>query len=353
MAMESPTPGTGMPPASPAPSLGSMLARFGRNEQLVFGGGAAVVIAVLLGALTQEWTFDLMYWLMVLGGIAGIALVYVGADRTFGGYSAKTLLRVTAAIVVGYGLVDFGDLLSSLGDWTAIDLVLTFIEVIGAAAFAYGAWAVSGGRLTDDVMAAARVMSLGLADGLVYVGAAGVVVGWFLLHAIADVFYFDVDSQVVVLAGVLILVVRWLARNPDRGRVPAPPAWSIGGLAAVAVVVGLLWFAKEIGDALEFGDITTYVPMVIFFAALVALAVGAVLGLGGLQAATAGGMGGGTTTGGGMGGGTTTGGGMGGGTTTGGGMGGGTTTGGGGSPSGDASGGSSSGGMAEGGPSGG
>ncbi len=278
-AAPTPTPPTPTPPGPPAPSPAAMLARFDRNEQLIFAGAAAAAIAVVIGAVSQKWTFDLMYWLMALGGLAAIALVYLGTDRTYAGYSGRTLLRIDAAIVGAYGLVDFGDLLSSLGDWGAADIILTIIEVAGAAALAYGAWAASGSSVTTDIMAAGRVMALEMADRFVYVGAVGILVGWFLLGAIANFYYVGVDSQLVVLAAVLVLTVRWLERNRSEGKLPAPAPWAVAGLSAIAVVLALLWIIRVMQDTLDFGDITTYIPLAIYLLALASLAVGAVLGV--------------------------------------------------------------------------
>jgi len=265
-----------------------MMARLGRNEQLVIVGGAAVAVSLLLGVIIYEWTFDLMYWLMVLGGLAAVALVFGGGDRMYGGYRASTLIRIIGAVIGAYGLVDFGDLLSSFGQWEPAEYVLTIVEVVGAGVLAYGAWAVSGGSLSGDAMAAGGAMRTGMADRFVYLGAVGVVVGWFLLMAIADVFNITVDAQIAILAAVLVLTVRWLARNPGAGALPVPVPWTIAVLGAVAVLLGLWWFARVIGDVLDFGDLTTYIPMLIYLLALASLAVGAFLGLGDLQARTGG-----------------------------------------------------------------
>lgn len=285
MTLDNPTPDTGAPlapPPAPAPasSPASMLARFGRNEQLIFGGAAAVIIALLLGVLVQRWDFDLMYVLMVLGGLAAIAVAYTGVGRPVGGYPGGTLLRISAAIVGAYGLVDFGDLLSSLGDWEALDIVLAIVEVAGAGVLAYAAWAATGASLSADARGAARVTALEMADRFVYLGAVGVVAAWFLLMAIADIFSLVALPQLVILAAVLVLVVRWLDRNPAAGSLPTPAPISIAVLGAVTVVLGVWWFLQVIGRTLDVGDLTTYVPLAIYVVALAALAVGALLTFG-------------------------------------------------------------------------
>jgi hypothetical protein len=285
MGLDGNTSDTGMPAApagsggAPAPAMPGPLARLGRNEQLVLAGAAAVVIADVIGVFTQDWGLDIAYALLMLGSIAAAVLVYLGADRMVAGLPGRTLIRIAGAIVGAYGLIDFGDLLSSLGDWEPLDLVLTVVEVVGAAVLAYGCWAVSGGRLLSDIGGAVRTAGSVLADRLVHFGAIGVVAGWFILMAVADVFRFTTDAQLVVLAGTLILLIEWLARNPGAGSNPVPAPWGVVSLAAVAVVLGLYWFVRVIGDTLEFGDLTTYIPMVIYLAALAALGLGAFLRL--------------------------------------------------------------------------
>ena len=281
MTSENPAPET--PAPSPAGGSAAMLARLGRNEQLVIAGAAAVIVADLIGGLTQEWSLQLAHWSLILGSLAAAGLVLSGAGRAIAGLPGRSIIRILAAIVGAYGLVDLGDLLSSLGDWSTIDIVLTIIEITGVAVLVWGAWALDGASLTADVRAAAQVTRLGMNDGLLYAGAVGVVVGWFLLMAIADIFDFHITAQIAVIAAVLALTVRWLARNPSAGSLPVSTPWAIAALGGLVVVLGLWWLVRVIGDTLEFGDLTTYIPMLIYVAALAALAAGAFLGLGKLS----------------------------------------------------------------------
>jgi len=281
MTSENPAPET--PAPSPAGGSAARLARLGRNEQLVIAGAAAVIVADLIGGLTQEWSLQLAHWSLILGSLAAAGLVLSGAGRAIAGLPGRSIIRILAAIVGAYGLVDLGDLLSSLGDWSTIDIVLTIIEITGVAVLVWGAWALDGASLIADVRAAAQVTRLGMNDGLLYAGAVGVVVGWFLLMAIADIFDFHITAQVAVMAAVLALTVRWLARNPSAGSLPVSTPWAIAALGGLVVVLGLWWLVRVIGDTLEFGDLTTYIPMLIYVAALAALAAGAFLGLGKLS----------------------------------------------------------------------
>lgn len=278
MTSENPAPET--PAPSPAGGSAAMLARLGRNEQLVIAGAAAVIVADLIGGLTQEWSLQLAHWSLILGSLAAAGLVLSGAGRAIAGLPGRSIIRILAAIVGAYGLVDLGDLLSSLGDWSTIDIVLTIIEIAGVAVLVWGAWALDGASLTADVRAAAQVTRLGMNDGLLYAGAVGVVVGWFLLMAIADIFDFHITAQIAVMAAVLALTVRWLARNPSAGSLPVSTPWAIAALGGLVVVLGLWWLVQVIGETLELGDLTIYIPMLIYVAALAALAAGAFLGLG-------------------------------------------------------------------------
>ena len=295
MVTENPVPEPETAPTAAAPSapggtpvpLTTRLGQLGRNEQLVIGGAAAVVLANLVGGVVEEWSLDIRFWLVILAGIAAAVLVFTGTPKVLAGLSIEAFIRIDAAIVAGYALVDFGDLGSSLGDWTVLSLVLTAIEVAGAAVLAYGAWRVTGGDLVADIASAGRSFRLELIDRFVYVGGLGVVVGWFLIMLVADIYNFNTESQVGVLAAVLVLGVRWIARNPGTGQLPVALPWTIAGLAAIAVLIGLWWLVRIIGETLEIGDLTTYVPLLVYALALVSLAVGAVLGLGGQRASAA------------------------------------------------------------------
>ena len=288
MVTENPAPEPERGPTAAAPSapggtavpLTTRLGQLGRNEQLVIGGAAAVVFANLVGGVVEEWSLDVRFWLVILAGIAAAVLVFTGTPRMLAGLSIEAFIRIDAAIVAGYALVDFGDLGSSLGDWSVLSIVLTAIEVVGAAVLAYGAWRVTGGDLLADIASVGRSFRLELVDRFVYFGALGVVVGWFLIMLVADIYRFNTESQIGVLAAVLVLAVRWIGRNPGTGQLPVALPWAIAGLAAIAVLIGLWWLLRIIGDTLEVGDLTTYLPLLLYALALVSLAAGAILGVG-------------------------------------------------------------------------
>ncbi|MEW5990942.1 MAG: hypothetical protein AB1736_06305 [Chloroflexota bacterium] len=288
MATENPMPA----PAEPAPPTASpgapasALSRLSRDGQLVVGGAAAIVIANIVGLVTQDWSFGLNHWLLILCSLAAVAIVLTGSVAAIAGLPMRTYLRIDGAIVAAYGLIELGDLLSSLSQWAAFDIVLTIVEVVGAATLAIGAWALSGGSLVGDVTRAAGSIRLEMIDRFVYLGAVGVIVGWFLLMAIADVYEFHVSAQVAVLAAVLILAVRWVGREPGAGSLPVNRPWLIAGLAAVAVVLALWWLLQVLGDTFERGDITIWVPLLVYVLAVASLALGGFLGLGAVGPAT-------------------------------------------------------------------
>jgi hypothetical protein len=284
--MENPVPEASAPPASPGAPI-SMMARLGRNEQLLIGGAAAVVLADIIGALTQDWSLDLNHWLLILGSLAAAAIVLSGVGRAIAGLPARSIVRIAAAIVGSYGLIELGALISDFDGWSAINIVLTIVEVAGAGTLMFAAWAIDGASLASDIAGASGAIRMEMIDRFVYLGAIGVIVGWFLLMVIAQVYNFNVESQVAVLGAVLVLSVRWLARNPAAGTLPMSRQWTITGLAAVSVLLGLWWFIKVIGKTLEIGDLTIYAPLLLYILALVSLGLGAFLGLGRLPAPAA------------------------------------------------------------------
>lgn len=131
-----------------------------------------------------------------------------------------------------------------------------------------------------DARASLGVVKLTYADRFVFVGALGVIVGWFLLMWIADVYQFVLLAQVVVLAGTLTLVVRWLDRNPTAGRLPVSATLLVPSLAAIAVIAGAWWLARVIGDTIELGELIVYPPLLLFVAALAAFGFGGFIAIG-------------------------------------------------------------------------
>jgi hypothetical protein len=256
------------------------MARFGRNEQLVIAGGAAIVAAYAVGVISQDWSINLSAIAIMAGALLAMVLSFTGSPAAVVGLQRSSLVRVLAAIVGAFALVDLGDLLSSLDAWKTLTIVLSIVYLVGAALLAYGAWAASGGNLLADGRAILGVARLPYADRLVFSGALGVIVGWFLLMWIADVFEFHVLAQVTVLAAVLILAIRWLDRNPTMGRLPIGATLAVPSLAAVAVVAGAWWLARVIGDTIELGVLVVYPPLLLFVLALGALGFGAFVSIG-------------------------------------------------------------------------
>ena len=250
------------------------MARLGRNEQLVITGSGAVVAAYLLGLLFQDWPVTLSAVIIVVAAVAALVLTIGASGRSIAGVPAASWVRIDAALIGAFALVDLGDLLASLDSWEVLTIGLTIIYVIGGASLAYGAWGLSGGNLVADLRSVLGTMRLPLADRLVYVGAVGCIAGWFLIMWLADIYSFGTLPQVVVLAATLALGVRWLDGNPAAGRLMVPAPVTSAALGAVAMAAGAWWFLVVIGRTLERGGLLVYLPVLLFILALVSLAAG-------------------------------------------------------------------------------
>ena len=259
------------------------MAQLGRNQQLVVAGAGAVFAAYVLGLLFQDWSVTLSAVTVLVASVLALAITLMGAARPVAGIPGPSLVRIAAALVAAFALVDLGDMLASLDSWEMLTIVLTIVYVVGAGILAYGAWAASGGSITADARGVLGAARLDMADRFVYLGALGATVGWFLLMWIADVYEFHTLAQIVVLVATLVLVVRWLDRNPAAGRSPLPGPWTTVGLAAIAVVAGLWWLARVLGQTIELGEILVYLTLLIFVLALVSLGLGAFLKIGGTR----------------------------------------------------------------------
>jgi hypothetical protein len=264
------------------------MARFGRNEQLVIAGAAIAAVAYLLGVIASSlevirdsWPIGLSGGTIIVGSLVALAITFMGSGRAFAGLPAGSIVRIVAALVGAFALVGVGELMSDFSQSDVLTIVFWVLYIVGSAVLVYGAWAASGGNLVADLTAVRGVMRLSMIDRLVYLGAAGVVAGWFLLMVIADIYAFNTLGQVSVFAATLVLIARWLDRNPTAGRLPVATPWAVAGLALVAVVASAWWFLRIIGESLQGGDLTVYLPLLIYVVAVATLAVGGFLGIGG------------------------------------------------------------------------
>ena len=262
------------------------MARLGRNEQLVVVGAGIALLAYLLGVFTSGWSITLSAGTVLVGSAIAAALTFMGSTApSILGVRASSFVRVVAALVVAFALIDLGDVISSFSDWGLLDIVFTAVYVVGAAILAYGAWAVSGGSLLADAQGPRRVMKMEMVDRFVYAGALGTIIGWFLLMAVVDIYNFNAIPSATVFLATLVLAVRWLERNPDAGKLPLPSPWTIAGLAALTVILGLLWFVGIIGRTVGEGlaDIGTWIVLILYLLSLASLGVGAFLSIGGVR----------------------------------------------------------------------
>jgi len=248
----------------------------------VLGGAVTIVLVYVIALATQDWGLSLNHWLIILGSIAAGAVVVGGVGRTIAGFPGRTVVRIAAALVGGYAVIEVGDLLASLGHWSVIDIALTILEVAAAGALAYGAWALSDGDLIADITGAKGAAGLPVIDRFVYVGSAGIIAALFLVALLTD-FAFVTQAQLAVLASILVLAVRWLAATPAAGSLPVRAVEAIAGLGALAVIVGLWLLAIVVGHVLEGGTILDYALVLLYAAATASLGAGAFLGPGSLN----------------------------------------------------------------------
>src|SRR6266545_618437 len=108
------------------------MARFGRNEQLVIGGSAAVFAAYVLGLLLQDWPMTLSGVTIIVASVAAFVITFMGAGRAVAGLPAASLVRIAGALIAAFALVDLGDMLSSLDSWELPTIALTIVYVVGA-----------------------------------------------------------------------------------------------------------------------------------------------------------------------------------------------------------------------------
>lgn len=260
------------------------MARFGRNEQLVIAGAGIAFVAYLLGVFIEDWSITLSAGTVLVASAIALGLTFMGSTApAVLGIGANSVVRIAAALVGAFALIDLGDLIADVSQYSMLSIVLTAAYIVGAAVLSYGAWATSGGSLLADARGVLGAIGLAVADRFVYLGALGAILGWFLLMAIADIYNFTTLPMVVVFAATLVLTVRWLDRNPSAGRLPLPSPWTLVGLAAATVLVGLFWFVGIIGRTISEGlaDGVAWAIIVLFLLSLGSLGIGAFLSIGG------------------------------------------------------------------------
>ena len=279
-----PSPTAAMPPASPPPSEGttpptmaavqSSWARFGQAERIAVAGGALVFIAFLLGVITSGW-FVGLYGLTLLGASAVLVVAIFARAMMPGNILGHwAIIRGSAAILAGFAVADTGDLLGNLGDWGAIDIVLTIVYIVGAAAALWGALAVTGGDLVTDARGLASP-SRPLPERLVLYGALLVPVAWFLL-LLSDNVSMSNDADLALIAVMLAAVLLWAASSGAIRTWPVPAIYAIGALAGLGALLALVWVLQALGGIGDEG-IIAIVGLVVYLVAGLALGAGATL----------------------------------------------------------------------------
>jgi hypothetical protein len=253
----------------------------------VIAGAAVAFVAYLLGVIIEGWSITLSAGTVLVGSAVALGLTFMGATApAILGLKASSVVRLAAALVGAFALIDLGDMISDFDGWSAVSIALTALYIVGAAVLAYGAWATSGGSLLADAQGPLRAMKMDMIDRFIYLGALGAIVTWFLLMAIVDIYNFNALGMLVVFLATLVLAVRWLERSPAAGKLPLPAPWTIVALAGATAVIGLWWFVGIIGRTISEGlaDAVAWVVLILYLASLASLAVGAFLSIGGVRA---------------------------------------------------------------------
>jgi hypothetical protein len=268
------------PPAVAA--LQSSWQGFGQAERLAAAGGIVVVVAYLLGMIVDRWSLGITGLGLVVGSIIAVAAVFVAAGT--GGWrlpgSPSFVIRTAAAVVGVFALMDFALLVTDFDQYEALPLILWAAYVVGAFVLVWGAWSATGGNLATDMTGVAGLMSRPLADRLVYGGAILLLVGWFLVLLIAQIFNFTDDPAVSVLFATLVLAVIWSARDAAAAvRWPIAANYLVAALAVVSALFALIWLSRVIGRIGDAGDLTVYGTLAIYVLGAVAMVAGALLSL--------------------------------------------------------------------------
>jgi hypothetical protein len=296
VAPAAPTPGepAAAPPAASAPppavaALQSSWQGFGQAERLAAIGGIVVVVAYLLGMIVERWSLGITGLALIVGSIIAVGAVFLAAGA--GGWrlpgSPSFVIRTAAAVVGVFALMDFALLVTDFDQYEGLTLVLWAAYIVGAAVLVWGAWAATGGNPATDLAGVAGLMSRSPADRLAYGGAILLLVGWFLILLVAQIFNFTDDPAMSVLFATLVLAVVWSARDAAAAvRWPVPTSYLVAALAVVSGVFALIWLSRVIGRIGDAGDLTVYLTLAVYVLGAVAMVAGAVMGLQGSLASS-------------------------------------------------------------------
>jgi hypothetical protein len=245
----------------------------GANERLAFIGAAVGIGSYVLGIILASWSLGLPSLLFLVAAVGVAVMVVLGASALTG-QARVVLLRIAAATALAYSALDIGDLLGSIGQWSALTIILSLAAVVGAGLMVFAAWRLTNGNIVKDATGVVGVISRPMPDRLFVLGALAVYLALIVLR-IANAPFSDREA-LVVLALIVSLTVFWIASSPAAGiKLPVPTNLVLVALAAVVAVLALLYLVN-IGDLRNAG-ILFWPGLLLYLGGAGALVAGAIM----------------------------------------------------------------------------
>lgn len=258
-------------------SLQSSWAGLGQPERITVAAAAVVAVAYLLGAVVEGWAMTTAALVALVGSIAAIVAVFARASRNTMSASTTLAIRGGAALVGAFAVVDLGNLVSvvgDLGDVPTLTLLLWVASIVAAFVLVWAAWrATAGDAIADGLGLVSSTRALDAR--LVYLGAAGLALGWAVI-TVDSIVLFRSDSEIALLCGVLAAIALWAASAGIVRAWPVASAYVVAALAGVTGLLALVWLVRILPDVGNAGVIGI-LGIVLYVAAVAALVAGAAL----------------------------------------------------------------------------
>jgi hypothetical protein len=261
----------------------------------VFAGAVAVavigIIGVIAGSLRLQWTGVVL----ILLGLAGAAVVWMGASKTlsgnlpFAGRYVELLVGLVATVIGIGGIVEAAFDLDQANESGFILGVVVFVALAAAGLFVLlmtgRAWPGGANAIAAPIRPGAE-----LGARLAFLGVLLVLLGW-LVNITLGVWRWEGPAALVTFLVLLVAVILLMISEDAFGpRIPIPVAWVAAGVAIWAGLIALVQHLQAFLSEFDSPGIEDWLGMLLYIVGIIlviagtvmmALAAGPVRGIGG------------------------------------------------------------------------
>jgi hypothetical protein len=247
----------------------------------VFIGAVAVAVIGIVGVITGTWRAEWTGLLLILLGVAGAAIVWVGASKAlqgklpFAGRYVELLVGLVATVIGIGGIVDRAFDLDEAGDEGFILGLIVYVALAAAGLFVLlmtgRGWPGGAGAIAAPVRAGAE-----RGGRLAFLGVLLVLLGWLVNITLGNWNWHPaaLGTFLILLVAVIVLMIGEDAFDP---RIPPIAAWVAAIIAIWAGVIALVEHLQGFLGSDSSPGIGEWVGMILYVGGVIVVIVGTVL----------------------------------------------------------------------------